>query len=80
MNIIQSIWNYKCPRCRKGDIYVKPLKYTDPLDMHDRCDHCNLKFEPEPGYFFGAMFIDCYCFSTIFEVFNHISFDFAYKI
>lgn len=57
MNIIQSIWNYKCPRCRKGDIYVKPLKYTDPLDMHDRCDHCNLKFEPEPGYFFGAMFI-----------------------
>lgn len=57
MNILQSIWNYKCPRCRKGDLYVKPLKLSDPLNMHEHCDHCGLKYQPEPGYFFGAMFI-----------------------
>lgn len=25
--------------------------------MNEKCDHCGLKFEAEPGYFFGAMFI-----------------------
>lgn len=25
--------------------------------MYDRCPACNLKFEREPGYFLGAMYI-----------------------
>lgn len=25
--------------------------------MHDNCPHCNYKFEREPGYFYGAMFM-----------------------
>ena len=25
--------------------------------MHKQCSSCNLNFEPEPGYYFGAMFI-----------------------
>ncbi|MFK7953758.1 MAG: DUF983 domain-containing protein [Ekhidna sp.] len=25
--------------------------------MKDRCSECNQSFEPEPGYYFGAMFI-----------------------
>ena len=57
MNIWKSIWNYKCPKCRKGDLFVKPFDLKKPLEMHDRCEHCNQKFEPEPGYYFGAMFI-----------------------
>lgn len=24
--------------------------------MRERCEHCNQKFEIEPGFFFGAMF------------------------
>jgi len=27
--------------------------------MHDKCSNCEQRFEPEPGYYFGAMFI-CY--------------------
>lgn len=57
MNIIQSTWNYKCPRCRKGDQFVKPLQLSNPLHMHDHCDSCGFNFEPEPGYYFGAMFV-----------------------
>ncbi len=30
---------------------------NDPLNMHEKCDHCSQRFEPEPGYYFGAMFI-----------------------
>ena len=25
--------------------------------MHEKCSHCDQKIEPEPGYYFGAMFI-----------------------
>ena len=25
--------------------------------MHERCEHCGLKFEREQGYFLGAMYI-----------------------
>jgi len=57
MNFLSSVWNYKCPRCRKGDLYVKPFKMKEPLKMNDHCDHCGQKFMPEPGYYFGAMFI-----------------------
>lgn len=57
MNFIKSVINYKCPRCRQGDLYVKPFDIKKPLAMHDNCSVCNQKYEPEPGYYFGAMFI-----------------------
>ncbi|WP_234737139.1 DUF983 domain-containing protein [Tellurirhabdus bombi] len=25
--------------------------------MHEHCPHCNLRFEIEPGYFWGAMYV-----------------------
>lgn len=25
--------------------------------MHDNCSHCGQSFQPEPGYYFGAMFV-----------------------
>ena len=53
----KAIWNYKCPRCRKGNMFVKPMVLTDPLNMNERCEVCNQNFEPEPGYYFGAMFL-----------------------
>ena len=57
MNLVSSIWNYKCPKCRKGDLFVAPFDFKNPLNMHEKCSHCGQLFEPEPGYYFGAMFI-----------------------
>lgn len=57
MSFLKSIFNYNCPRCRKGELFTKPFNISKPLDMHERCSECGLKIEPEPGYFFGAMFI-----------------------
>lgn len=28
-----------------------------PFDMLDRCPSCDLNYSPEPGYYYGAMFI-----------------------
>jgi uncharacterized protein (DUF983 family) len=44
-----------CPRCREGKIFRKSV-WLFP-GMHERCPACDLKFEREPGYFLGAMYI-----------------------
>lgn len=53
----KAMWDYKCPRCKEGDLFVKPMKITNPGHMHERCSNCNLDFEPEPGFYFGALII-----------------------
>jgi len=57
MNKISAIWNYKCPRCREGNIFNTPFQIDDPLGMPHRCNICGQRTEPEPGFYFGAMFI-----------------------
>lgn len=57
MNLFRSIINYKCPRCRKGDLFLSPFNIHSPLAMNDRCSYCRQSFMPEPGYYYGAMFI-----------------------
>ena len=54
---IRAMWKEKCPRCRKGDIFTKPFKILRPLDMPKKCTVCGQPTEPEPGFYFGAMFI-----------------------
>ncbi len=39
-----------CPRCREGRMF------TGTFTMNSRCPVCDLCFEPEPGYFTGAMY------------------------
>jgi len=53
----KAAWNYKCPRCREGDMFKKPFELSDPLNMHKRCEKCKLDFEPEPGFYFGALIV-----------------------
>lgn len=59
MSVIAGIIREKCPKCGTGDVFIKkgnPLTFTMPK-MHSHCPVCNHKFEKEPGYFFGSMFI-----------------------
>lgn len=59
LNNLMNILNNKCPNCHKGDVFKHNLlhfSFSFPK-MHDKCNHCNTKFEKEPGFFFGAMFV-----------------------
>src|SRR5688572_7617008 len=56
MSALQGIRRQLCPRCRRGPIFRAPL-WRGILAMHERCPVCALKFEREPGYFVGAMYI-----------------------
>jgi uncharacterized protein (DUF983 family) len=56
MPLLKAILHQRCPRCREGSIYRCPLR-QGWLEMHERCPVCHLKFEREPGYFLGAMYV-----------------------
>jgi uncharacterized protein (DUF983 family) len=48
----------KCPRCHKGDLFTHSLIKLNRFTVtNTNCPHCELKFEKEPGFFFGAMYI-----------------------
>ena len=65
-NKIQSIVNLKCPRCHTGDLFLTPtFSFSKPFDMHKECPLCSQDYEPEPGFYFGAMFIS-YIFTGFF--------------
>lgn len=60
----RAILEAKCPRCRKGDMFQYPFpKVLKFYKMHTHCPICNLRFEIEPGFFFGAMYIS-YAFTS----------------
>lgn len=60
----QAIFQGKCPRCRRGDIFEHSLTKVGKFNaMHKHCPTCNLRYEREPGFFFGAMYIS-YGFSV----------------
>ncbi len=53
---LRSILQQRCPRCRMGRIFRYSIFRGFPK-MQERCAICDLKFEREPGYFLGAMYI-----------------------
>jgi uncharacterized protein (DUF983 family) len=56
-NLILSILREKCPRCREGDVYEKKKHLLSFPEMKKSCALCGYKFDREPGYFLGAMYI-----------------------
>ena len=55
--LLKSTFGLKCPRCRKGDLFVKKglIVYNHILDMEENCPHCHLKYDLEPGFWLGAL-------------------------
>ena len=48
----------KCPKCKEGDLFINPpLLYKKFGKMPVLCPVCGHRFEREPGFFFGAMYI-----------------------
>ncbi|WP_460913184.1 DUF983 domain-containing protein [Spirosoma areae] len=62
---LYSVLFNKCPRCHKGDFFIKSSAFNRHFDdMHDQCSNCDLNFNPEPGFYWASMFIS-YTFYTI---------------
>lgn len=52
------MFNHKCAVCHEGDMFATgSYSFSKPFEMHDRCPKCNANLEPEPGFYYGAMFV-----------------------
>lgn len=52
-----SLLKQRCPNCRKAHPFLYPTYSSRFLAMHDSCPACGMNFEPEPGFYWGAMYI-----------------------
>ena len=59
-NTLVHILNNECPNCHQGKIFdEKNIFFNIGFPkMNKNCSHCQFKFEKEPGYFFGAMYVN----------------------
>jgi uncharacterized protein (DUF983 family) len=56
-SFVANTLRYKCPRCQQGDLFNKPMVWANPVDMPVACPDCGQLFEPEPGFYYGSMFL-----------------------
>ena len=57
--LLYSIFKNKCPKCNEGNFFRENnlLHLKNILKMNTYCSHCGFKFEIEPSFFYGAMYI-----------------------
>ena len=58
-NLILSILQSKCTRCRRGDMFVvkNPYKLKSTMKMYDECPVCGQPLDLEPGFYYGTNMI-----------------------
>ena len=74
---LAAVTSGRCPRCRQGRVF------RGRLAMHPTCPVCSLRFEREPGYFTGAMYVSyvlavpvmATCAAAVFLVAPRLSFE-----
>lgn len=56
---LHSIIKGSCPRCHLESMYVNPNPYniSETLKMEERCSHCGLRYQIEPSFFYGSMYV-----------------------
>ncbi|EJL64902.1 DUF983 domain-containing protein [Flavobacterium sp. CF136] len=56
---LNSILTGSCPKCQNESMYSdkNPLHLTKVLKMNEKCSHCGLKYQIEPSFFYGAMYV-----------------------
>ena len=59
MNSVSSALKLKCPKCRKGDLFINSNPYVlkQLNKMNKSCSNCDLKFVIEPGFYQGAAYV-----------------------
>lgn len=68
--LIYSTATNTCPRCHKGKVFKSsnPYNFTHLFDMNKSCSHCELVYEKEPGFFYGALYVSYALMSGTFMI------------
>ena len=56
---LNSILTGTCPKCQNESMYLDQniLHLSKILKMHENCSHCGLRYQIEPSFFYGAMYV-----------------------
>tara|TARA_B100000767_G_scaffold268152_1_gene287973 strand:+ start:2444 stop:2833 length:390 start_codon:yes stop_codon:yes gene_type:complete len=55
---LYSIFKLRCPKCLKGQFFESSVYDLKKLgNVLDECPNCKVNYIPEPGFYFGAMYI-----------------------
>lgn len=52
-----ALLKLRCPRCHTGPLFTHPALSTKFMAMPPECPVCHQTYEPEPGFYYGAMYI-----------------------
>jgi len=67
-SFLSSVLLQKCPRCRQGDMFKYPAYDLKKFNiLHEKCSECGQKFDLEPGFYTGAMYVS-YAFQVALVV------------
>ena len=50
--VLWRAWRLRCPRCGRDHLFENWIK------MYPYCTACELKYEREPGYFLGSIYVN----------------------
>jgi uncharacterized protein (DUF983 family) len=50
--LVARVVRLRCPRCGESPLFA------GPFTMHEDCAACGLRYEQEPGYFVGAIYLN----------------------
>jgi uncharacterized protein (DUF983 family) len=56
---LYSILTGTCPKCQNESMYVDQnlLHIKNCIKMNETCRHCGLRYQIEPSFFYGAMYV-----------------------
>jgi uncharacterized protein (DUF983 family) len=56
---VSAILHSKCPKCHEGNLFIEknPFKLKMISQMPVVCPVCNLNFNSEPGFYWGALYV-----------------------
>lgn len=62
---LYSVLKMKCPRCQEGNLFINtsPFPLGQMGKMPEKCSVCEQKFELEPSFYYGSMYVS-YAYSV----------------
>ncbi len=56
---LYAVFKFKCPHCHEGEFFEdrNPYHLSKAGALLDHCSVCHRKYEPEPGFYYGGMYV-----------------------
>jgi uncharacterized protein (DUF983 family) len=71
----------KCPKCHQGNMFEfsNPYNLKKIHQMPERCTECGQAFQPEPGFYVGAMYVN-YGITVLLSALTYIILEIILKV